>query len=153
VPNVVYSCGSLVHNGILVIPYGISDAATGNVLVAGGENLASVTTVKTELFNPSTGKWSATGNLNTSRLEHTMTMLANGNVLIAGGNQVLANGNTIVLSSAEIYHPSTGIWSKTGSMSNARVGHTATLLTSGKVMAVSGSDANNDLVSCELYTP
>jgi predicted GH43/DUF377 family glycosyl hydrolase len=29
VPNVVYSCGSLVHNGTLVIPYGISDAATG----------------------------------------------------------------------------------------------------------------------------
>ncbi|MEN6337862.1 MAG: glycoside hydrolase family 130 protein [Phycisphaerales bacterium] len=29
VPNVVYSCGSLVHNGNLVIPYGISDAATG----------------------------------------------------------------------------------------------------------------------------
>ncbi len=29
VPNVVYSCGGLVHNGILVIPYGISDAATG----------------------------------------------------------------------------------------------------------------------------
>lgn len=29
VPNVVYSCGSLIHNGLLVIPYGISDAATG----------------------------------------------------------------------------------------------------------------------------
>ncbi len=29
VPNVVYSCGGLVHNGILVIPYGISDAAAG----------------------------------------------------------------------------------------------------------------------------
>jgi len=29
VPNVVYSCGSLVHKGILVLPYGISDAATG----------------------------------------------------------------------------------------------------------------------------
>jgi len=29
VPNVVYSCGALVHNGLLVIPYGISDAATG----------------------------------------------------------------------------------------------------------------------------
>ena len=29
VPNVVYSCGALVHNGMLVIPYGISDAATG----------------------------------------------------------------------------------------------------------------------------
>lgn len=29
VPNVVYSCGGLAHNGLLVIPYGISDAATG----------------------------------------------------------------------------------------------------------------------------
>ena len=29
VPNVVYSCGALTHNGNLVIPYGISDAATG----------------------------------------------------------------------------------------------------------------------------
>jgi predicted GH43/DUF377 family glycosyl hydrolase len=28
VPNVVYSCGGLVHNGLLVIPYGISDYAT-----------------------------------------------------------------------------------------------------------------------------
>jgi predicted GH43/DUF377 family glycosyl hydrolase len=29
VPNVVYSCGGMVHNGLLIIPYGISDAATG----------------------------------------------------------------------------------------------------------------------------
>lgn len=28
VPNVVYSCGSLVHNGVLFIPYGISDYAS-----------------------------------------------------------------------------------------------------------------------------
>jgi len=33
VPNVVYSCGSLVHNGRLVIPYGISDAAAGVAVV------------------------------------------------------------------------------------------------------------------------
>ena len=29
VPNVVYSCGALVHNGILVIPYGVADTAIG----------------------------------------------------------------------------------------------------------------------------
>jgi predicted GH43/DUF377 family glycosyl hydrolase len=29
VPNVVYSCGSLVHAGTLVLPYGIGDAAIG----------------------------------------------------------------------------------------------------------------------------
>jgi len=29
VPNVVYTCGALVHNGQLIIPYGIADHATG----------------------------------------------------------------------------------------------------------------------------
>ena len=29
VPNVVYSCGSLVHDGTLLVPYGIGDAAIG----------------------------------------------------------------------------------------------------------------------------
>ncbi|MDQ1296309.1 MAG: hypothetical protein QG611_287, partial [Bacteroidota bacterium] len=28
VPNVVYSCGSMIHNKNLVIPYGISDDAS-----------------------------------------------------------------------------------------------------------------------------
>ncbi|MGA9968465.1 MAG: kelch repeat-containing protein [Terriglobales bacterium] len=73
-------------------------------------------------------------------------------VRIAGGNNVTAN-TTTVLSSAELYHPGTGKWTNTGSMSVARVGHTATLLISGKVIATSGSDANNDLTSCETYTP
>ena len=29
VPNVVYTCGALVHNGQLIIPYGLADHATG----------------------------------------------------------------------------------------------------------------------------
>jgi len=126
--------------------------STGKVLVAGGENAAGVTTAKTELYNPASGQWTATGNLNSSRLEHTATLLTNGKVLIAGGNHVTAN-KTTVLSSAELYNPSTGVWSKTGTMKSARVGHTATLLSSGQVLATAGSNANNDLTSAELYTP
>lgn len=34
VPNVVYSCGGMLHNGSLVIPYGISDSATGFAVVS-----------------------------------------------------------------------------------------------------------------------
>jgi len=126
--------------------------ATGKVLVAGGENLSGVTAIKTELYDPSTGKWTATGSLNTSRLEHTSTMLMNGNILIAGGNNVTANATT-VLSSAEVYNPATGKWTTTGSMSVARVGHSSTLLTSGKVLTASGGDVNNDWTSAELYQP
>jgi N-acetylneuraminic acid mutarotase len=125
---------------------------TGEVLIAGGENMFGVTTTITELYNPSTGRWTETGNLNTSRLEHTSTVLPNGEVLIAGGNNVTANATT-VLSSAEIYNSTTGKWTHTGSMTSARVGHTATLLRSGKVLASSGSDANNELTSAELYQP
>ncbi len=40
VPNVVYSCGGLVHNERLVIPYGISDAAAGFATVSLDELLA-----------------------------------------------------------------------------------------------------------------
>ncbi len=40
VPNVVYSCGGLVHNKTLVIPYGISDAATGFATVRVDDLLA-----------------------------------------------------------------------------------------------------------------
>jgi predicted GH43/DUF377 family glycosyl hydrolase len=29
VPNVVYSCGALVHEGMLILPYGLADQATG----------------------------------------------------------------------------------------------------------------------------
>ena len=34
VPNVVYSCGALVHRDMLVIPYGISDRTTGFAIVS-----------------------------------------------------------------------------------------------------------------------
>ena len=33
VPNVVYSCGALIHRDMLVIPYGISDVAAGFAIV------------------------------------------------------------------------------------------------------------------------
>jgi predicted GH43/DUF377 family glycosyl hydrolase len=42
VPNVVYSCGALVHRGTLVLPYGIGDAAIGVATVPLGELLAAL---------------------------------------------------------------------------------------------------------------
>jgi predicted GH43/DUF377 family glycosyl hydrolase len=34
VPNVVYTCGAMLHNGELIIPYGLADQATGFAAVA-----------------------------------------------------------------------------------------------------------------------
>ena len=43
VPNVVYSCGGMIHNDKLVIPYAISDRSTTFALVSLPELLAELT--------------------------------------------------------------------------------------------------------------
>jgi len=42
VPNVVYSCGALLHQGELIIPYGLADHATGFATVAVDDVLAAM---------------------------------------------------------------------------------------------------------------
>ncbi len=42
VPNVVYTCGALVHNGELIIPYGLADHSTGFATVPLPEVLAAM---------------------------------------------------------------------------------------------------------------
>jgi len=42
VPNVVYTCGALLHDGELIIPYGMADHATGFATVPIGEVLAAM---------------------------------------------------------------------------------------------------------------
>ncbi len=43
VPNVVYSCGALLHQGQLIIPYGLADHATGFATVELAKLLAAMT--------------------------------------------------------------------------------------------------------------
>jgi N-acetylneuraminic acid mutarotase len=125
---------------------------TGKVLFTGGENINGVSIKNAELYNPSTGKFTATGNMTATREEHTAVLLANGNVLVSGGNKKTLTQQT-PLASAELYNPATGTWTATGSMSNARAGHTSTVLHNGNVVNAGGSDAVNELDSAELYTP
>jgi predicted GH43/DUF377 family glycosyl hydrolase len=42
VPNVVYTCGALLHQGVLIIPYGLADHATGFATVPLDEVLAAM---------------------------------------------------------------------------------------------------------------
>ena len=71
--------------------------------------------------------------MTTGREHATATLLGNGRVLLAGG------GNPSALASAELYNPTSGRWSATGSM-NAYGGGAAALLQDGRVL-VAGAAA------------
>src|SRR5205809_4947782 len=104
----------------------------GKVLVAGGTIDGSQVFSSTELYDPATGTWTATGSLGTARYRHTATLLPSGKVLVAGG----VNGSD--LHSTELYDPATGTWTATGSLGTAHKNHTATLLPNGKVLLAGG---------------
>jgi hypothetical protein len=106
----------------------------GKVLVVGGSGFFPPTTA--ELYDPALGTWTTTGALSTARGGHTATLLPDGWVLAAGGNGTF--GWLDPGQSAELYDPVTGTWSGTGWLSTNRVGHTATLLPNGKVLAIGG---------------
>jgi Galactose oxidase, central domain/Kelch motif len=126
----------------------------GKVLVTGGfyDDLgyAGFSLAAAELYDPASGTWTSTGSLATARDRHTATLLPNGKVLVAGGaNSSVSRGDPAI---AELYDPTSGTWTATGSLATERVGHTATLLPNGKVLVVGGS-YGSQLASAELYEP
>jgi N-acetylneuraminic acid mutarotase len=123
----------------------------GKVLVAGGQSLDDEYNVfdltSAELYDPATGMWSITGNLNAARNAHTATLLQNGKVLVAGG----AADDASNISSSELYDPSTGRWSVAGSLNIGRSSYTATILPDGSVLSVGGLTFSGLTVTAELY--
>ncbi len=129
----------------------------GRVLVAGGTGADGAPLSSAELYNPATGTWTSTGSLNDARSAHTATPLGDE---ISGSSdpRVLVTGGTgadgAPLASAELYDPDTGSWTRTGSLSTARVGHSATVLQDGRVLAAGGTGAGEArLASSELFDP
>jgi hypothetical protein len=83
------------------------------------------------------------------RNEGSATLLGNGKVLFTGG--IDTSGGYIA--TAELFDPSTGTFSGTGSMSAARAYHTASLLNSGTVFIAGGYNGTLTLSSTEIYDP
>jgi Galactose oxidase, central domain len=141
---------------------------SGKVLVVGGYNSGNLSNA--ELYDPAAGTWTATGSLGTARRAPTATLLPSGQVLVAGGfngNPPDASARLSIapaifpesfrrhgaLSSAELYAPAAGTWTATGSLTNSRYNHTATLLPSGQVLVAGGGGRSFGLSSAELYDP
>jgi len=149
--------GSITNDGVY-----IASPATGFYHVVAtsvadptrtGSSIVTVTT--------SSAKFSPTGNMLQPRGYHTATQLTDGKVLMAGGatraDPLCAGGIT----SAELYDPNSGSFTKTGSLSAQRYAHTATLLQNGDVLLAGGFGSGYDCEdlgepsqsSAEIYNP
>ena len=128
--------------------------SNGEVLVIGGFNYTNGYLASAELYNPAKGKWTLTGSLSFPLAGYGVVLLQNGEVLVAGGyNPTICCGGAPPLASAELYNPSTGTWTATGSMTTAREAVGLTLLPNGEVLAAGGENAGGYLNSAELYNP
>lgn len=130
--------------------------ADGRVLVSGGidwftdsGNVYSLA----ELYDPRTGKWTATGSLHTARYTHRAITLDNGRVLAVGGFEKPGTP----LASPELYEPSTGRWQTTEDIPKPRLGFGLVKLLDGRVLVAGGSTGSSAkrtyLASAVLYDP
>jgi large repetitive protein len=122
---------------------------SGKVLVAGGSSDPGVLTTA-EIYDPTSNTWAPTTQPMASAHDlPACVVLASGKVLVSGGGGPTAN--------AELYDPSTGIFTQTGSMATGRYWHTATVLDSGKVLVaggcIGGYPCNTTLASSEVFDP
>jgi hypothetical protein len=163
---------SFVPTGNMIEPrydHAATALPNGKVLITGGDTTTTqVTNIDSaELYDPATGTFSATGNverfydpeanqfwyqgkMNAVRAKHTATLLTDGKVLIAGGGDASGKAQA----SAEIYDPASGKFTPTGSMNNARREHHATLLSNGEVLMTGGVDASGQVIAtAELFDP
>jgi N-acetylneuraminic acid mutarotase len=89
-----------------------------------------------------------------ARYNHDATLLPSGKVFVTGG--IIGQGTyyPILTSSAELYDPSTGKWTTTGSMSTARFNAGAALLQNGQVLVAGGlNETLSGIAIAELYDP
>jgi hypothetical protein len=86
----------------------------------------------------------------TGQLSGAVTLLQDGHVLVAGG--LGSNSGPTNYTAAELYDPTTGKFTSTGSLTQGRYGHAATTLSDGRVLISGGRDAsNNAMATAELY--
>ena len=147
--------GTFSEAGSTVVPRvgpTVTQLADGRVLIAGGDapDPAGRTA---ELYDPRTEKFSVTGSMVLDRHAHAATLLKDGRVLLVGGYKLAPDGSIpeggLNTTSAELYDPTSGTFSATGSLAAAMFQPKATRLPDGRVLV----EGEPNGYTAEVYDP
>ena len=119
----------------------------GRVLVAGGSSGRGEILVSAEVYDPNTRTFRRVGDMKVARHKHAAIALRDGRVLIVGGSD--ARDGRGRYNSAELFDPTAGAFSATGSMAAERfkLSGSLALLTTGAVLVGAGDE------QVEAYDP
>lgn len=135
--------------------FSLTRLATGQVLVAGGiTDWTAIGTAQAELYDPTTGTWTATTPLPAPRQNHSATLLGDGRVLLVGGNEHPQHfGDGTEMATAYLYDPTAPTWILGGVLKEPRVFQHEARLLDGRVVIVGGSHGSAQLATAELFQP
>lgn len=127
--------------------------SNGTVLIAGGtwnDGMYSVVLSSAEIYYPDTKRFVPTSQMNTGRMLHSATLLADGNVLVVGG---AVNGG--YANYGEVYISSAARWETTqnSAAANNRQEHTATFMKNNRVLIAGGLNGSIALNTAYSYNP
>src|SRR6202030_4398463 len=143
--------GTRVFTPTTAVTWTLAEGAAGGTITNSGRYSAPATlgtyhVVATSLADPSKtatatvqvvkSGFTLVGAIQKNRLGHTATVLPNGRVLLAGGGLGDWWDGFVPISEAELFDPSTGTSTITGT--TPRIWATATLLANGKVLMTGG---------------
>lgn len=102
--------------------------------------------------------WSRAPRLATPRMDSAAVVLRDGRVLVVGGVAFLegrppgdkARSDGAI---AEVWTPGTRRWRRAANLSSGRLGHSATLLSDGRVLVAGGVEASGRHGSAEVWDP
>jgi N-acetylneuraminic acid mutarotase len=121
----------------------------GYKLVASAASLGAMTA--SDSFN--VAGFCETDGLGSQRIQHSATLLPNGELLVVGGAAVYGGAAGPPLNTAYLYSPATSNWRSTGTLTTGRKYHATVLLPNGQVLAIGGSGPFGYLDTAERYDP
>lgn len=132
-----------------IVAINLSVLKTGEVISWDGPPSNGGTSVT--LWSPSSGTFTSVPNSASNMFCDGQTILSDGRMLTSGGHADWGVG----IPNADIYDPVTRLWTSMAAMNFPRWYPTLTTLPDGRVLAVSGSDQNEDAIvpTPEIYSP